>query len=144
VRCASAPAPDSVVVVSPGVYYSVSLVFIRRIIADLAVVKSVLNYLHAGIGAILQQIAHFVRQETQILRNNAGVRHGTLDDVYKLLAGSQLPITIFRSLIPGRNRKIAFQAAKMIQPQHIEKVKAFTQPLSPPLITCFRHSVPAI
>ena len=108
------------------------------------IVKGKLQYFHARIAGILQQLPHFRCHKAQIFRNDRQVAQCFLDSLEQSHARALTPLAHLGSFFAVGDRIKAFEAAEVVDTHGVVQCGRTFQPLDPPCKTGFLMILPVI
>lgn len=108
------------------------------------IVKGKLQYFHARIAGILQQLPHFRCHKAQIFRNDRQVAQCFLDSLEQSHARALTPLAHLGSFFAVGDRIKAFEAAEVVDTHGVVQCGCTFQPLDPPCKTGFLMILPVI
>lgn len=111
------PSEQSVVVVGSGVADAVVLLVKRKIDALLSLYESELQYVHARIPRLSQQLVHIVGDDAEIFGKNRKVTVDFVQAVKQVHAGPRKPLAVSRRLFSGWHGPGAGERTKMRKEQ---------------------------
>ena len=129
---------------STGIYYTVTIIAMRQIVAFLSGIESKFQHLHSGIAAIFQKFYNSRSLEAKIFRNDLLLAQSCVQSVEQLDSGSFLPMSVNSSLIAVRNAIIFVKSSEVINSYHIIHLEAMIKSSAPPLITGLSMVIPTI
>ena len=116
----------------------------RAVFARFARIKGKLQHLHAREPGSRKQRIHFFAEEAKILRNDREIREMCTHGIHKFHARPLHPFAAAGVLCAVWNAPVAFQAAEMVDPQHVVKPRGTRDPVHPPAIAIRAHLIPAV